>query len=356
MSPAPAPFPWHALPRVASAHVRAVSRVRRAYPVRARDVAAQLSALIGHPVELEIRRTTVGRPALKNPISLGELAIDPEPELALAVASALAGGKLPKIARDRTIDPEVLGATAGIVLWLARTAGLDLSLTDDTLHGVDCVLADCAVRVGALRTAARVAVAIPELDRTPGGAATEVLRRLGDTPLSVAAVAGWGTARAGDLVGLMAGDVVVVDTRFAGCALVAGDRGVLAAAIEPDESGRPRVRLAEGRVELAAPPPKGENAASMTDETGATMQLPALEEGARLADDLAELPLTVRIELGTATLAAREWAAIGAGDVLVLDGRVGDPVSLRIAGKVLARGELVEVDGALGVRITERTS
>lgn len=351
-----APFPWHALPRVAPAHVRAVSRVRRAYPVRARDLAAQLSELIGHPVEIEVRRTTVGRPALKNPISFGEVALDLEPELALAVASALAGGKLPKIARDRAIDPEVLGAAAGIALYLARGAGLELSLTEDGLRGVDCLLVDCAVRVGALRTAARVAVAIPELDRTPAGSALELLHRLADTPLTVAAVAGWGVARAGDLAGLMAGDVVVVDHRFEGCALVAGDRGMLAREIEPDESGRPRVRLGEERVELAAPAPKGENAAPMTDETGATMQLPALEEGARLAEDLAELPLTVRVELGTATLAAREWASIGAGDVLVLDGRVGDPVSLRIAGKVLARGELVEVDGALGVRITERTS
>ncbi len=94
----------------------------------------------------------------------------------------------------------------------------------------------------------------------------------------------------------------------------------------------------------------------MTDETGATMQLPALEEGARLAEDLAELPLAVRVEIGNATLAAREWAALGPGDVLVLDRRVGDPVSLRIGGRVLARGELVEVDGAIGVRITERTA
>jgi type III secretion system YscQ/HrcQ family protein len=353
------PFPWHALPRVAAVHARAVSRVRRVYPgVRARDVAAQLSSLIGHPVDIEVRRVTIAKPALRNVVALVNSAqehvyVELEPELALAVASALTGGKLPKIARDRTIDPEVLGAATGIVLWLARSAGVELSLSEDTTRGIDCVLIDCIVRVGALRSAARVAVAIPELDRTPRLAANDVLHRLGDTPLTVAVVIGWGTARAGDLTDLMAGDVVVVDQRC--CAAIAGTRGLQAVAIAPAD-GHPRVRIEDGRVELAAPLAPSEEASAMTDDTGATMQLPALEEGARLADDLAELPLTVRIEIGSATLSAREWASIGTGDVLVLDSRVGDPVSLRIAGKVLARGELVEVDGAVGIRITERTT
>jgi type III secretion system YscQ/HrcQ family protein len=213
-------------------------------------------------------------------------------------------------------------------------------------------LIECVVRIGMLKSSARVAVAIPELDRTPLLPAIDTLHRLGGTPLSMPIVIGHGVARAGDLAGLVEGDVVTVDHRLDGCALAlagasSGTRAVL-------EKGS--VRVLSGRVELAAATPPADNEPPMTDDTSATMQLPALEEGARLAEDLAELPLEVRIEVGSATLAAREWATLAPGDVIQLDSRVGDPVHLRVGTRVVARGELVDVDGSLGVRITERTS
>lgn len=356
-----APFPWHALPRVSADHVRAVSRVHRAFPVHARTLSRELSTLIGHPVEIDVRRITTGRYNLGDRgdvIALTDgartLALEIEAELALATASALAGGGMPRIARGRSVDPEVLGATVGVAQWLARSAGLSLSLSD--VEPRDCVLIDANVKLGMLRTSVRVAIEIGELDRAPEMSARETLHRLGETPLSLAAVIGAGTARARELADLREGDVVVVDRRIEG--LFAGARGVRISRLEPDADGRARVRMEVERLELAAPSPPNDYGSAMTDDTGATMQLAALdgrlEDG--LAADLAELPLEVRVELGTATLPAREWAAISSGDTIVLDRRVGDPVSLRIGGKVLARGELVEVDGALGVRITERTS
>jgi len=361
-----APFPWHALPRVAAAHVRASARVRHAFPlVRASTVAAQLSSLIGHPVDIDVRRVHVARAELGNRGGVmlfveGDhaFALEVEGELALAAASALAGGKLPKLARGRSIDPEVMGAAAGIALWLARTSGVDAAL--DALDppslraalGQEALVLECVVRVGMLKSNVRVAVAIPELDRTPSLAAMDTLHRLGDTQLSLPIVIGHGTARAGDLGDLREGDLVVVDHRLEGCALVAAGASSGTRALLEDS----RVRVLAGRVELAAATPPNDNDPPMTDDTSATMQLPALEEGARLAEDLAELPLDVRIEVGSATLAAREWATLAPGDVIALDRRVGDPVSLRIGARVVARGELVDVDGSIGVRITERTS
>jgi flagellar motor switch protein FliN/FliY len=46
-------------------------------------------------------------------------------------------------------------------------------------------------------------------------------------------------------------------------------------------------------------------------------------------------------------LAARE------GQVLALDRSVDAPVDLLLEGKVVARGQLVAIDGSFGVRITE---
>jgi len=344
---------------------------------RVAPIAQALGSLIGHSVDLEVRRIgPASRVELgtRGPVVvLGApgraIAVELEAELALAVVGAIAGGRIPKIARGRSVAPEVAGALAGALQWLARDLGIDPDVTPAlaidpsgqalaTMLGLEVLAIDVAVRLGMLRSTARVAVSVPELDRTPFFPAIDALHRLGDTPMSMPVVIAAGFTRAGDLVALAVGDVVAVDGRTCVLAAPRALSGALVreiAVVDPKD-GRVRVRLEGGRAELAAAPSPADEGESMTDETGATMQLPALEEGARLAEDLAELPLAVRVEIGNATLAAREWAALGPGDVLVLDRRVGDPVSLRIGGRVLARGELVEVDGAVGVRITERTS
>ena len=66
-----------------------------------------------------------------------------------------------------------------------------------------------------------------------------------------------------------------------------------------------------------------------------------------------DAPVVVRVEVGAVTLTAREWAAVRPGDVLETGVGLGEPVVLRVAGKEVARGELVSVDGELGVRILE---
>jgi flagellar motor switch/type III secretory pathway protein FliN len=67
-----------------------------------------------------------------------------------------------------------------------------------------------------------------------------------------------------------------------------------------------------------------------------------------------EVPVVVRVELGEARMQAREWAALRPGDVVVLGKRVGESVSLRVGGVPVARGDLVDVEGEVGVRIVER--
>lgn len=367
------PFPWHALPRVASEHARSAGRVRRAFPsVRRATIVQALSSLVGHAVEIDVRRvgpSTRVELGTRGPlIVLGTpgraVAIEVEAELALALVGALAGARVPKVARGRKLEAEAAGALAGTLQWLCRELGLDPDASSvlaidpfevTSLLGLSVLTIDATVRLGMLRSTARVAVSIPELDRSPSLSPIEALLRLVDTPLTLPVVVGVGVGRAGDLAGLGLGDVVVVDRRVSALAAARSRSGAEVREIEPRE-GQRQVRIEGGRAELAAAPSPTDEGGAMTDETGATMQLPALEEGARLAEDLAELPLEVRVELGNATLAAREWATLGPGDVLVLDRRVGDPVSLRIGGRVLARGELVEVDGAIGVRITERTT
>jgi type III secretion system YscQ/HrcQ family protein len=73
-------------------------------------------------------------------------------------------------------------------------------------------------------------------------------------------------------------------------------------------------------------------------------------EGALALD---ELLLTVRVELGARRISLDELARMRAGQVLELGCRATDPVELIAEDRRIARGELVDIEGRLGVRITQ---
>ncbi len=73
-----------------------------------------------------------------------------------------------------------------------------------------------------------------------------------------------------------------------------------------------------------------------------------------LIEAVGDVPVVVRVEVGEATMTAREWATLGRGDVVALGRRAGEPVLVRVGGVPVARGDLVVVDGEVGVRIIER--
>ena len=65
------------------------------------------------------------------------------------------------------------------------------------------------------------------------------------------------------------------------------------------------------------------------------------------------VPLTVSAELGTCLLPMRDVLRLGAGAIVELDRDAGAPIDLLVNDKLVARGEVVAVDGRFGVRITE---
>jgi flagellar motor switch protein FliN/FliY len=72
---------------------------------------------------------------------------------------------------------------------------------------------------------------------------------------------------------------------------------------------------------------------------------------------LRALPIEVTISVGRARPLLRDLLALGPGAVLPLDRRIDDPVELWIGDRLIARGELQEVEGGeggqLAVRLTE---
>lgn len=81
------------------------------------------------------------------------------------------------------------------------------------------------------------------------------------------------------------------------------------------------------------------------------------ESAAKSADGRVDLLLDVELETSL-RFGAREMPLsavldLGAGDVVELDRHVSDPVDLLVGDKIVARGEVVLVNGAFGLRVTE---
>ena len=90
-----------------------------------------------------------------------------------------------------------------------------------------------------------------------------------------------------------------------------------------------------------------------------------LYQGADMSDDassredsstdqlLRELPVEIVCELGRVTMTGRELLELQPGAVVPVQRPLAGPVDLTVGGRLVARGELVDVEGDLGVRLTE---
>lgn len=68
---------------------------------------------------------------------------------------------------------------------------------------------------------------------------------------------------------------------------------------------------------------------------------------------LLDAQMSVMVELGRAEVLVRDLLALGAGSVIKLDRRKGEPVDLYLRGVKFATGNLVVVGDQLGVRVRE---
>ena len=66
-----------------------------------------------------------------------------------------------------------------------------------------------------------------------------------------------------------------------------------------------------------------------------------------------DVPVKVKAVLGGARIPIGELVRMRAGAVVELDRKVGEPVDVFVNDRLIARGELVLIDGLLGVTLTE---
>jgi flagellar motor switch protein FliN len=69
-------------------------------------------------------------------------------------------------------------------------------------------------------------------------------------------------------------------------------------------------------------------------------------------DNILEVPVRVTVEIGRSRMSLGELVRLGPGSLVTLDREAHEPADILVNGKVVARGEIVTIDNAYGVRIT----
>jgi len=346
-------FPWAALERI-DRQAELGLRAARAWlddvaePAR---LAATLSELIGARVEFLRRgfssRAEV-RPEQTISFSLGSeastLTLGFEPALATQLVASLLKRPAPLVSVDAPIDPVLRGVLSAVCIEAARRASAALALAPSERDvAAPYFRLEFTALVAGRPYRANLRFAAAQFATRTAMSPARALQRLGQLELRLPLVIGVALFTPAMLAELTLGSGVCFGSGFSVDRALVG-RGVMVA--PTSERGVAVELRADGKIVLGQPT----NVALATEDVMSEADSGASDSAARAA---LEAPLVVRVELGSVSLSAQRWAELRPGDVIETGQRLGEPVVLRGGGRVLARGELVNIDGELGVRILE---
>lgn len=380
------PFPWGSLETMTRSDVSAFRDLRRwvTEHVRLEALGVALTELVGAEVRLLPGRAS--RAGARAPRTIAQgldagigVVLAPADDTGRVAAlvvmeSGLAVALVARVLRrpppvavhpTASASPAIAGAMAAVVAAAVRRARAGASLLRVVSAGAaadlgsefvesepDTLALALTVLVADNAYAARVVLHGPvALSAPPAEWSARALSCLGAMPLSIPVVACAARASLADLAALRVGDVWLPGTWPLELARDGGSGAALCGPVllaAPGATSGTRAQLAPGGRLVLSGEADGVCAAEadMTEPYG---------EGA-LLETVGDVPVVVRVEIGEAQMAAREWASLRKGDVITLGRRVGERVVLRVGGVAVARGELVNVDGEVGVRIAERVA
>jgi flagellar motor switch/type III secretory pathway protein FliN len=335
----PTAYPWGALEPLSRAAVRVASGARQALRLEGQRVASALTELLELPCSVVVQKSSLGRvPASGQAVwlSAGTLAlgVEAEPALAAYLAARVLRRAEPLGNPDEPLSATLAGLIAALAIETARRGGVATKLLGAPPVGEEALVAQVTLLLDGrpfLLSGYVVGAVFAARDAT--------LAELGDVTLRLPLVVATITLERQELAALEPGGALLLG---AGASIDAAGqgRGVLVA--PHSERGIGAVLHADGRLVLGEPL----QARLSVESDKATPN-----DGETLTDVLLDTPLVVRVELGSVSMSAREWARLGPGDVVETGQRIAEPVVLRIAGREVGRGELVNVDGQVGVRI-----
>ncbi len=110
---------------------------------------------------------------------------------------------------------------------------------------------------------------------------------------------------------------------------------------EPEASG-----AADDASQEGFEPEELDAAASPNGEAAADINL----------DLVLEVPVTVSLQVGSTEISIRDLVQLVEGSVVALDRGATEPLDVLVNGTLIAHGEIVVVDDAFGVRLTDVVS
>ncbi len=128
----------------------------------------------------------------------------------------------------------------------------------------------------------------------------------------------------------------------------AGEAGPAAMVVEFAVSASLAAELRAGKN--AADKAAAEPSASATTTAA---QPSDAELGTGALGRLMEVQLALTMRFGSRQLLLREVLDLSPGAVVELDRRINEPVDLLLDGRLIARGEVVVIDGNYGLRVTD---
>jgi flagellar motor switch/type III secretory pathway protein FliN len=345
-------YPWQALESVSRGAARRARRARRVVQA-ALDLprlSSALSALIECDASVIVQRVSCDSPRRRPLTELGfEIgtsgvlcALCVEPEFATNVLARVLRRPL-ALGVHAALDDTLSGALNAIVIELARRcsahSAFHLLAPEDALARANDVFVEATVLIAGTPYPVLVALGLPELS------VSEIapLSSLGELAIALPVVAGWSLAERTALADFLPGNAWFPG---AGLWLDPSGHGPVALAAPGQDWGVAGALSRDGKIVI-----RGERVQLLPD-AGEPMS-DSVKSEASLAEAVLNSPIVVRVEVGTVSLTAREWAELGPGDVIETGRRIAEPVILRVAGREVARGELVNLEGELGVRIRE---
>jgi flagellar motor switch/type III secretory pathway protein FliN len=343
-------FPWAALDPLDRAVESTLRSGRRwlGFGAQPSVFAAALAEILGTEVTLFVRSIDARQPSTSL-VRLGfaragggGCVVGLEPSLALALLAKLLHRPVPLVRSQSDLDPALLGALSALLAEAARRSG-----ARDAVAPVEPVIApgSAVVHVTAIVDDRPYQAALwmppaPALAPEPEPA----LGELGALELALPLIVAVNASAPGDLAALTVGagwcpgSGWLIDGKLEGRGILAAGRSERGLAVDLGPGARIVLR------QPTTTPLVTRDSMAQSDDSVQPTTLPQA---------VLDAPVVVRVELGMISMKAREWAALQPGDVIETGRRIAEPVALRAGGRLLARGELVNVEGELGVRVIE---
>ena len=362
------PFPFDRLERIARAQVEAGRTLRAELPLWPGQLAPEIAARLGVPVEVSLVESyafptrelalrlpgdgarllcRLGAPAGRAAL----LAI--EPRLASWAARRALGrgtdGAAPLDDAERGALVQLIAAAVAPLRaegFLADAAQAAALFPDPSVLAVEA-----RVRAGEREGWARLLVPERLRLRVASGRSRDTLMarrdRVGAARAELRLEIGRTRLAPSELAGLEEGDTVMFEEfgprpPLGGPLLLRLGHGVIRAHLDGEG-----LTILKG-FELGA------QSMAASEERLSTSDKGAADDGSTDAL-LRELPVEVICELGRVTMSGRELVELRPGAVIPIGRPLAGPVDLTVGGRVVGRGELVDVEGEIGVRITQLT-